>query len=75
MKIGQFNFYGIQLLQLVSNGYPKTMQVVYNSFLMKFTNIDQKILANEALELYQVICQIISISADLKLRHLNDEYQ
>ena len=75
MKINQFNFDEIQLLQSVSNGYPKIMQVAYSSFLMKFTNIDQKTLANEALELYQAICQTISIVEDLQLRHLNDEYQ
>lgn len=51
------------------------MPKVYNSFPMKFTNIDRKTLVNEAIGLYQAICQIALVIEDLKLKHLNDEYQ
>lgn len=51
------------------------MQGAYNSFLMKFTNIGQKILQDGALGLCQAKYQIILIVEGLKLRHLDDGYQ
>ncbi len=63
------------LLLLTNNDYLTIMPVVCSSFPLKFTNTDQRILRDEATELYQVKYQIASILVGLQLRHLDDGYQ